>query len=93
MEFEIGWDFSREEWTPKIDVNTFISILLEISVHSNDDIPIFISEMIEGDERIGSFNDIFEMLKQNGFEILSGVDCDEVCDFVKWIESIEQSIS
>jgi hypothetical protein len=58
------------------------------------DVPVFVSELIESGQsrewRIGhSFNDIFEILKTNDFEIVSGVDSADVLAFVDWVESNE----
>jgi serine/threonine protein kinase len=58
------------------------------------DVPIFVLDMISADQsrdrRIReSFNNIFDHLKKNHFEILSGVDLSEVLNFVTWIEWLE----
>jgi serine/threonine protein kinase len=58
------------------------------------DIPVFVSELVEvgksPESRISeSFNDIFNILKKNNFEIMSGVDSADVLAFVDWIESFE----
>jgi hypothetical protein len=36
-----------------------------------------------------SFNDIFNILKDNKFEIMSGVDSVDVLAFFDWVESFE----
>jgi hypothetical protein len=36
-----------------------------------------------------SFKDIFNLLKDNKFEIMSGVDSLDVLAFVDWVESFE----
>jgi hypothetical protein len=64
---------------------------------SRPDVPGFIVEIIErglsGDSRwANSFVEIFEILKQNRFEIVADVDCDEVLKFVSWVESSGQSV-
>jgi hypothetical protein len=41
--------------------------------------------------RLSSFRDIFEILKQHNFEIVPGVDSEEVSTFVEWVELLEQS--
>jgi hypothetical protein len=38
-----------------------------------------------------SFVDVVERLKENRFEIVAGVDSEEVAAFVAWVESVEQS--
>jgi serine/threonine protein kinase len=100
--------FSGAGWSPKIDIDGFASILMEIlvghpAIYSSvsnfqaifpTDLPIFVSEMISTnqspDRRISeSFNDIFDILKENYFQILSGVDFSEVLTFVTWIELFE----
>jgi hypothetical protein len=58
------------------------------------DVPMFVSQLIETRQSRGlgmvrSFNDIFDTLKKNNFEILSGVDSEEVLTFVRWVESFE----
>jgi hypothetical protein len=57
-------------------------------------IPMFVSQLIEtrqsrGLRMVRSFNDIFDILKENDFEILSGVDSADVLTFVRWVESFE----
>jgi hypothetical protein len=57
-------------------------------------VPVFVSEIIkEGlcpeSNKKRSFVDIFEILKENDFRIMGGVDVEEVSDFVKWVESVE----
>jgi hypothetical protein len=56
-------------------------------VNQNFEFYAFRSEMISAnhlsDPRTSeSFNDIFDILKKNDFDILSGVDCGEVLAFV-----------
>jgi serine/threonine protein kinase len=58
------------------------------------DIPIFVSELIEagqsrGSQILQSFNDILNVLKENKFRIVSGVDSADVLTFVRWVESFE----
>jgi uncharacterized protein YlbG (UPF0298 family) len=60
------------------------------------DIPNFVSEMIKTGfsrewRRLSSFGDIFKILKQHNFEIVPGVDSEEVSNFVEWVELLEQS--
>jgi serine/threonine protein kinase len=95
-------------WSPKIDIEGFALILIEMIVGhratqsdvSNGQamlppgVPFFVLEMISADQWAGlgisqSFNDIFDRLKKNDFEILSGVDSAEVLSFVTWIEWLE----
>jgi hypothetical protein len=100
--------FSSAEWSPKIDIEGFVSILIEIIVShpatqsdvSNDqvifltDVPIFVLEMISVKHSSHggiseSFNNIFDVLEENDFQIMSGVDSAEVLTFVTWIGSLE----
>jgi hypothetical protein len=100
--------FSGAEWSPKIDIEGFASIMIEIIVGrpatqsdvSNGqaifpaDVPMFVLEMISVDQSADreiseSFNDIFDDLKENDFQILFGVDSAEVLAFVTWIEQLE----
>jgi hypothetical protein len=58
------------------------------------DVPMFVLKMISADQsrdrgKSESFNHIFDLLKENDFEILSGVDSAEVLSFVTWIEWLE----
>jgi serine/threonine protein kinase len=57
-------------------------------------IPMFVLKIIEADQsprsrRQQTFNDIFDILKTNNFEIVSGVDSADVLTFVDWVESFE----
>jgi serine/threonine protein kinase len=57
-------------------------------------VPMFVSELIEacqspGLRRQQTFNDIFNILKEKNFEIMSGVDSADVLTFVDWVESFE----
>jgi hypothetical protein len=57
-------------------------------------IPAFVSKIIESGLSLSSgtsysFNTILDVLKQNNFEIESGVDPAEVSAFVNWVESTE----
>jgi hypothetical protein len=59
-------------------------------------IPVFVSEIIEGGvcplaEKRLSFIDIFESLKVNDFQIVAGVNSEEVSAFVSRVESEAQS--
>jgi tRNA A-37 threonylcarbamoyl transferase component Bud32 len=96
--------FSRDRWTPKMDVDAFKSLLFEILVGRSakdelslpTNIPSFVSTMIKlrldrESERGDSFNDILKILKQNNFQIEEHVDSAEVSAFVNWVESMEQS--
>jgi serine/threonine protein kinase len=58
------------------------------------DIPVFVSKLMASAQspecEMGqSFNDIFNILKNNRFEIMSGVDSVDVLTFVDWVESFE----
>jgi hypothetical protein len=89
---------------PTSDVRAFAEVLSEIIMGgskvegvSRPDVPGFVVEIIErglsGDSiSANSFMEIFEILEQNRFEIVAGVDCDEVSKFVSWVESSEQSV-
>jgi hypothetical protein len=100
--------FSGARWSPKIDIEGFVSILIEIIVGhpatqsdaSNSqmifptDVPGFVLEMISANRSADrgiseSFNNIFDFLKENDFQILSGVDSVEVWKFITWIERLE----
>jgi hypothetical protein len=58
------------------------------------DLPMFVLELIEirqspGLGMVRSFNDIFNILKENDLKILSGVDSADVLTFIRWVESFE----
>jgi hypothetical protein len=87
-----------------MDIRGFVSILFETvvgrlatdEVDIPTNIPNFVSEMIKTGfsrewRRLSSFRDIFEILKQHNFEIVSGVDSVEVSPFVEWVEFLEHS--
>jgi hypothetical protein len=64
------------------------------SGHSSG-VPAFVSEIIErglfANTRIGeSMGNIFQTLQQNGFQVVDGVDSDEVFAFINRVESSEQ---
>jgi hypothetical protein len=100
---DVGGIFG-ECWMPTSDVRAFAEIFSEITIGgsrvegaSHPDVPGFVVEIIErglsGDSRrADSFVEIFEILKQNRFEIVAGVDCDEILKSVSWIELSEQSV-
>jgi hypothetical protein len=104
-EFEPKWFwFSEEEWSPMEDIFGFSALLFEIVIGGpvnreticRVEVPPFVSEMIEeGLSRKHTINrsfiDIVEVLKANHFGILSGVDIEEVSEFVSWIELGEAS--
>jgi hypothetical protein len=57
-------------------------------------IPNFVAEIIKSglyrtSEKRYSFNDIFEILEQNNFQVEDGVDSKGVSTFVSWVESAE----
>jgi serine/threonine protein kinase len=100
--------FVSAKWSPKIDLDGFMSVLVEIIVghpitHSDvshgrkllsPDLPTFVSQLISADKSSDqgireSFNDIFNILKMNDFQILSDVDSVEVLRFVDWVECFE----
>jgi hypothetical protein len=94
--------FSGEFWTPKIDSRAFASILFEflfrrppqseISTHTR--IPAVVSSVIESRPSpisgpTDSFTALFEILKQNHFQIEGSVDSAEVSASVSSVESAE----
>jgi hypothetical protein len=93
--------FLREAWTPRVKVSAFATILSEIvsgpsTTKLASIVPEFVSELIEhglspGSNEKRSFNDICLILLRNGFQILPGVDSEEVSAFVNWVESSEKS--
>jgi hypothetical protein len=93
---------SREERRLEKDIQAFALILFEIVVRGSAtsaafipaSIPNFVAKIIKlGLYRTSvkrpSFNDIFEILKENNFRIEDGVDSEEVSAFVSWVESAE----
>jgi hypothetical protein len=94
--------FSGEKWTLLADLLGFASLLSEIAIGAAralpvpTGVPLFVSRMIE-EVRLPesqcrlSFVDIIEDLKENRFEIVAGVDSEEVSAFVAPVESAEQS--
>jgi hypothetical protein len=44
-----------------------------------------------GSQGVLSFVDIVARLKENHFEVVAGVDSEEVAGWVSWDESVEQS--
>jgi serine/threonine protein kinase len=63
-----------------------------ITVPTN--VPMFVLKLIEAGQSPGSqrqqpFNSILNILKENDFEIVSGVDSVDVLTFVDWVESFE----
>jgi hypothetical protein len=105
MESEDGTQlvgFPRKGWTLEGDIEGFASILFELIFWGTPDgevfiptgIPDFVSRIIESglsliSGRSSSFNTILEILKQNDFWILDGVDSAEISAFVSWVESTE----
>jgi hypothetical protein len=96
--------FSGEGWAPAADVSDFASLLFEIAVGRPSTLPIgavgavpaFVSRMIENSRSPQSarrllFAEIVARLKANRFEIMAGVDSDEVLAFVSGIELSEQA--
>jgi serine/threonine protein kinase len=96
--------FSGEKWTPTADVWAFASLLSEIAIGAARALPVpvparvplFFLRMIT-DGRLPesrcrlSFADILGRLKVIRFEIVAGVDSEEVSAFVARVESAEQS--
>jgi hypothetical protein len=59
-------------------------------------VPEFVWQIIEDAQSTNSesqlsFVDIVDRLKRNHFQIMSGVDSEEVSRFVSWVASSEQS--
>jgi hypothetical protein len=94
--------FSGSRWTPQTDVGGFASILFEVIVGRpmNGEtsipwtVPEFVSKIIEegvwSESNIRcSFCNIDQILKDNNFNIVEGVNSSEVLAFVKLIESAE----
>jgi hypothetical protein len=77
--------FSSKVWLPETDISGFRSILFEILTGS--DVPAFVSEMVTANQ---SFHDILNVLKDNQFALMSGVDSEAVSSFVEWVESTIQ---
>jgi hypothetical protein len=78
---------SGRPWSRPSDAKADMEVIVPPGV------PSFVSEMIEGGLRPRtrgrselSFIDIFEILKENHFRIVSGVDSEEVSAFVSGIE-------
>jgi hypothetical protein len=103
VEMDIG-GFSGESWTPTVDIRGFTRILSEILIGASTEqgcgrsgIRSFVSEMIENGESsdlkaVKSLSDILKILKLHNFNIIEGVDIEEVWNFVKWIEKSERLI-
>jgi serine/threonine protein kinase len=97
---EVG-GFSGEGWRPAADVRAFTELLSRIVIVDsagesgyNLSVPAFVLKMIERGQSLDSnaklsFMDIFEIMKDNSFRILEGVDSTEVSNFVRWIEFSE----
>jgi serine/threonine protein kinase len=95
---EVG-GFSGENWRPTVDIRAFAYLLSRIVIGNSveergcsESIPAFILKMIDKGQASDSnaklsFVGIFEILKDNNFRILEGVDPKEVSNFVSWIES------
>jgi hypothetical protein len=96
-EADVG-GFSGENWRPIADVRAFAVILSQIAAGTSGgqdgrgpNVPSFISKIIErgqsADSRsTESFAEILKTLKDNHFQIMEGVDSQEVSNFVSWIE-------
>jgi hypothetical protein len=94
--------FSGEGWWPTMDLSGFASLLSEITIGASGGrsvpggVPEFVSRLIEHgrSEKFPPpllFVEIIDGLKENRFEIATGVDSKEVSAFVRWVESAEQS--
>jgi hypothetical protein len=91
-----------KRWDGKVDVEAFMSLLVEMTVGSPSALPDganserTLSEMIQSveskdSERVLSLNSIVDILKKNKFQIEAGVDPEEVWEFVRWVEFGEVS--
>jgi serine/threonine protein kinase len=97
---EVG-GFSGEGWRPDADVRAFTELLSRIVIGDSAEergcslsVPEFVFDMIERGQSSDSkatlsFVDIFEIMKENDFRILEGIDSTEVSNFVRWIEFSE----
>jgi hypothetical protein len=87
--------FSSEKLTPAADVSAFASLLVEIAIGASGGsgvsaaVPEFVSRQIEYWRSLVDI-DIVDRLKAHDFEIMAGVDCDEVSTFVTLVELAEQ---
>jgi hypothetical protein len=78
------------------DVRAFAEVLSKITMSdsrikgvSRPEAPGFVVEIIERElssdsRRANAFAEIFEILKQNRFDIVAGVGCNEVLKYVSW---------
>jgi hypothetical protein len=84
------------------DLSAFASLLSEIAIGAAGGSPVpggipeFVSRMTDEGRSAEfpprlSFVDIVARLEKNRFQILAGVDSEEVSAFVAWVESAEQS--
>jgi hypothetical protein len=83
-----------------LDFRAFAIVLSEITIDGSrvegvgrPDVPGFLQEIIErelsGDSRmVSSFLEICQILKQNRFETVADIDCDEISRFVNEVESL-----
>jgi serine/threonine protein kinase len=96
--------FSGNGWTPTADIRAFTEIFSKIVIDPSSrrdargsEVPKFVSKIIKKgmSETSGtrhSFREIFTILSCNRFEIMKGVNSDEVLKFVKWVQSLEESM-
>jgi serine/threonine protein kinase len=96
--------FSGDSLTPTVDIRAFRRILSEILIGGSTEqgcgrsgIPSFVFEIIGNGESsdlktVKSLSDILKILKLHNFNIIEGVDIEEVLNFVKWIEKSEMLI-
>jgi serine/threonine protein kinase len=94
--------FSGDGWSPAADVSAFAALLSEIAVGAAGGpavppgVPEFVSRTIEEGQSPGSqprlsFVGIVARPKENRFQIMAGVDSEEVSAFVRGVELAEQS--
>jgi hypothetical protein len=90
--------FSGEKWSPTADgcASAFLLVEIAISGPGGVSVPEFVSRMIEDGRSPDPqsrrlFVDIVERLKESRFEIVAGVDSEDVSAFVARVESAEQS--
>jgi serine/threonine protein kinase len=99
IEMDIG-GFSGDRWTPTVDIRGFTRILSEILIGASAEqgcgssgIPSFVFEIMENGESadlkaVQSLSDILKMLKLHNFQIIEGVDVEEVSNFMNCTKNI-----
>jgi hypothetical protein len=80
--------FGGERWSPEVDVVTFVPLLSAIVAESQPHLAAFVSRILKNARSpefamAKSFANIFELLKANHFQVMAGVDSDEVTRIVR----------